>query len=830
MRSKGVHLLALRSLVVLLFCAAALWCCKANADLVLIKTHCGKCHLSTEPEGDFSLGSLGNDPSEERLESWVSTLHAVKSGDMPPPKDSDLTQAQRKRIVDFLDDKIRAYERTAEKSLRVEPRRMNNRELNRSLADVLMIEDVGTHHPTGNLLGDTLYDGFDTHGDSLGISQFHLEQYIDAFRKVIDATILTGDRPQNKRVEVSAAQMRMTSIAQRSRAKDRDIDREFMDFRDMRLRIYFSTFKTVPETGRYRIKLRVTGKDRHVYDSAETGHHHDDPIRLSVLMGDRVRTFDLPDETIAEIELDEWLAKGTTLELSYPTDALRLRGNGNFKFQYAIGGEYIQDKNPERYEQLVKKIKAKKNKRTSDRPSHWSHWVNEWRGPRPAVYSAVIEGPFYEQWPPKRQVALLGTEPDVAKAAAVLRPIAQRAWRREIRNGELDSIARLVQTRAPVLGDLEAFKEGVVAVLVSPSFLLVNTQQQTPVDRFASKLSYFLHSTTPSKSLATKARDGALNDFDAVHRELRRKLAAGEADAFLEHFPHAWLQLDRISFMAPDPDRYPLYEKKRISDDMIGEALTFFRHAVENNVSVPDLLTADYSFINADLAKVYGVDDVAPDSQFRKHTFKDGRRGGLLGMGAFLTLTADSLGTSPIHRAVYVMENFLGIHPKPPPADVEITEPDVRQAKTIKEVLAAHTADASCASCHRSIDPYGYAFENFGPMGDWRDVYESRSSEKVKKAARVKNAALIPVDASATFRSGQDYKDIVEFRELMKSDSVSEQFVRCFVTKLLVYANGVEPSDYTQVQAIVRKSAQHGYRIVETIAAVVDSPLFREQR
>ena len=115
-------------------------------------------------------------------------------------------------------------------------------------------------------------------------------------------------------------------------------------------------------------------------------------------------------------------------------------------------------------------------------------------------------------------------------------------------------------------------------------------------------------------------------------------------------------------------------------------------------------------------------------------------------------------------------------------------------------------------------------------MGDWRDVYESRSSEKVKKAARVKNAALIPVDASATFRSGQDYKDIVEFRELMKSDSVSEQFVRCFVTKLLVYANGVEPSDYTQVEAIVRKSAQHGYRIVETIAAVVDSPLFREQR
>ena len=138
---------------------------------------------------------------------------------------------------------------------------------------------------------------------------------------------------------------------------------------------------------------------------------------------------------------------------------------------------------------------------------------------------------------------------------------------------------------------------------------------------------------------------------------------------------------------------------------------------------MPELLTANYSFINADLAKIYGVSGVPQDSKLRKYTFTDGRRGGLLGMGAFLTLTADSLSTSPIHRAVYVMENFLGIHPTPPPPNVKILEPDVRQAKTIKEILAAHTTEENCASCHKTIDPYGYAFENFDPTGAWREFY-----------------------------------------------------------------------------------------------------------
>ena len=264
---------------------------------------------------------------------------------------------------------------------------------------------------------------------------------------------------------------------------------------------------------------------------------------------------------------------------------------------------------------------------------------------------------------------------------------------------------------------------------------------------------------------------------------------------------------------------------------MTEEVLHFFRHMVRENASVPELLTADYSFINADLAEVYQVDGVARDSKFRKHTFTDGRRGGLLGMSAFLTLTADSLGTSPIHRAVYVMENFLGIHPTPPPSDVEIAEPDVRQAKTIKEILQTHRADERCASCHQSIDPYGYAFENFDPVGAWREGYTAHLLDGSKKrtAGRRSAAGAIPIDASAAFRNGTSYKDIRDFRKLMKTDAFRDRFIRCFIKKLLVYANGEQPDDYTEVEKIVAQSAKSNYGIVDTIAAVIHSPLFREQ-
>ncbi|PAY21261.1 hypothetical protein CKO51_01395 [Rhodopirellula sp. SM50] len=800
-----------------------------SADIALMKTHCSKCHSGADPEGDFNLVELKQTPDEDNLEDWIQSLEKVKSGDMPPADENRMSTAERQQLIQFLRHRVLLHEERVRRPLRIPPRRMNNRELANSLRDVLMIEDVGTQQPLAMLLGDNLYKGFDTHGETLGFSEYHLDQYVTAIRNVLDATILVGDRPATRFYDVPTAKLAIADTSNRARSEQANRTATSIELLDLKKFAYFTNFKTVPTSGRYRIKIRAVAVDRHVYDSEETGIYDGDPLQLRVHLGDRVRDFDLVEGEPQELVLDEWLAAGTDLRLTYPTDGLRLRGNGNFKFQYRIAHDYIKANDPELYRRVVTE-EVPRSKTRRDNPEHWVHWTGYWQGPRPRLFSATVEGPFYAAWPPQRQTALLGIAPDAANAAEILKPIARRAWRHDQVDEQLAPIVKLVQTQAETLGDVESLKEGILAILVSPSFLLINPDEGTPEDRFATKLSYFLSSTVPNQRLRAASNAGKLDSFDEVRGELQRQIADGGADELLREFPRAWLQLDRINFMAPDPERYPLYEKKSINEDMVNEVLHFFRHAVRENRPVPEMLAGDDSFVNADLAKIYELDGVANDSIFRQHTFTDGRRGGFLGMGAFLTLTADSLGTSPIHRAVYVMENFMGIEPSPPPADVKIEEPDVRSATTIREVLQAHQSDRSCAACHQAIDPFGYAFENFDPAGAWRDHYQPVSTGSNDNTMRKSNAVVIPIDASASFMSGAEYSDIVGFRKMMKTRTNQERFVRCFVSKLLLYANGIEAEDYSAVDAIVKESSRHEYRIIETIAAVIDSPLFREAR
>ncbi len=822
------------------------------APQALLEVHCAACHSGAEPQGGFAVAPLAAPADSATRQQWRRALQLVRAEAMPPPGTITVPPGERRELVALLQAAAGEAAAHPASGPSAPPRRLNNRELANSLRDVLMIEDVGTHQPLADLPGDTLSDGFDTDGDALGMSHFHLDRYIAAFRKVLDAAILSGPAPPAKRYSISAGAMRMSSLAQRRGEGRADRTDSSIDFLDPRLRVYFPDFRQAPASGRYRISIRATGVDRGVYEESETGIYHGDPIRLAVHLGGRERVFELPDERPAVLELDKWVAKGTRLELSYPTDGLRLRGNGNFKFQFSIAHDHLLTTDPALHAAVLRDRLPKAPARTAGSPRHWSHWTGQWQGPRPRVYSAEIEGPLYEAWPPARQLALLGRDPRLSDAQSILLPIARRAWRREVEPSELEPIVRMITARVgsnPSPEDaVGALKDGIVAILASPSFLLINTGEGSPSDRFATKLSYFLRSTIPDDGLREASARGQLSTFTSVRDRVQRQFESGTADEFLREFPTAWLDLDRINFMAPDPDRFPLYARKSLSEDMVAEVLRFFRHIVESNRPVPELLTAGYTFLNADLARIYGVDGVPQDSRLRRHAFTDGRRGGLLGMGAFLTLTADTLTTSPIHRAVYVMSRFFGIHPAPPPPGVEITEPDIRQARTIKEVLAAHTASPSCASCHQAIDPWGYAFENFGPTGAWRDHYtahvaprpsrqallelEERDRERASRGEppeeRPWERAPIPVDASSQFPGGSPYRDMAEYRAFLATPENQLRFVRCFVEKLLTYANGAEPRRSEEVDRILSRAATSGYRMIDTIAAVVDSPLFRE--
>ena len=815
--------MSLRSLLVFAFSLTSIYAC---ADNGLLEKHCGDCHGAGESEGDFSLSELGTQPLETTLEGWLRALDRVNSREMPPQDAGGLTETERAELLQHLRIELATFKSGPRKPL--PPRRMNNREFANSIADALMIEDAGTHLPNDDLIGDSRHHGFDTHGETLGFSKFHLEQYIRAVRKIVDATILSGSPPKAKFYKVEPREIFAANTSQNTNRPPRSGKADGFDFLDPKSLAYFGPFPNTPQTGWYRFKIQCVARDRGRYDEEDTGIYDADPIRLRLIMGDRQRTYELPDEQVTTIELTEWLAEGTRFQMLHPTDGLRLQGNGNFKFQNRITAYYFKKYEPKRYAELVASFPKSRNGRKRA-PDAWQNWVDYWMAPRPQILGATVEGPFYPYWPPQRQVALIGKEPSVANAEAILKPIATRAWRRQVRAGELDAIIALVQSRGAELGAIEALKEGIVAILVSPEFLLLNSVELSPAERFASKLTTLLRSTIPSSEFRSAVNDGELRSWQSVRRHLDHVFANKKAEPFLRTFPFAWLELNDINFMSPDPDQFHHYHRKLVSEDMVDEALLFFRHAVEKNLPLPELLTANYSFINADLAKVYGVEDGAKGSTYEKYVFRDGRRGGLLGMGAFLTSTADSLSTSPIHRAIYVMENFLGTHPAPPPVDVEIKEPDVRQAKTIKEILETHRSDTNCASCHRRIDPLGYAFENFGPDGSWREVY-STTNEPASKQNQGAGQG-IAIDSSATFLSGDAYDDITGFRAWMDQDINRERFVRCFISKLLTYANGAEPkpTDFTEIDRILAVSAQHDYRIVDTIAAVIDSPLFREQ-
>ncbi len=412
----------------------------ASANPKLLQQHCADCHGGVEPEGEFAIATLGTTPSRDTLKLWLNTLDRVKAGEMPPEDDSTLSSEDRKNLTAYLRQSLERFSQSSTESRpNFRPRRMNNREFENSIREVLMIEDVGTNLPTDNLIGDSRKHGFDTDAETLGFSNFHLEQYIRSVRNIVDATILSGDRPQTRRYEIQPNEIFESTTSQNIRRRERFGTKQHFDFLDPRRFAYFKKLKEVPATGFYRINIRCVGKDRGIYDAEDTGIYEDDPIQLKLVMGDRQRTFDLPDETVKEIEVTEWLAAGTRVQLQNPTDGLRLIGNGNFKFQNRITPKYLKKNDPDRYRELVATFPATRNGRKR-KPDDWHNWVDYWMGPRPRILGVVVEGPIFESWPTERQATLIGETPTAEQALTVLEPIAERAWRRPVQAGELADI------------------------------------------------------------------------------------------------------------------------------------------------------------------------------------------------------------------------------------------------------------------------------------------------------------------------------------------------------------------------------------------------------
>lgn len=365
-------------------------------------------------------------------------------------------------------------------------------------------------------------------------------------------------------------------------------------------------------------------------------------------------------------------------------------------------------------------------------------------------------------------------------------------------------------------------------LLASPQFLV--RAEQEPADlmpgaiyrigdiELASRLSFFLWSSIPDDELITLASTGRLGDADVLEQQVRRMLADPRAASLVQNFAQQWLYLRNLATTAPAQTIYPDWDDE-LRRSFARETELLFETIMREDRNVLEILTADYTHLNERLARHYGVPNIY-GSHFRRVTLGSelNYRRGVLGHGSFLSTTwVENTRTSPVKRGVWVLENILGTPPPEPPPDVpalqDTSSQDAQRGMTLREQMTRHRSDEPCASCHKIMDPIGFALENFDADAKWRTHDNTRSDA--------------PIDASVELHDGRVVNGPIELREALMR--YSRRFVQTFTEKLMTYAlgRGVEHYDMPTIRAIVNEAESDDYRFSAFILGIVESPAFR---
>lgn len=407
-----------------------------------------------------------------------------------------------------------------------------------------------------------------------------------------------------------------------------------------------------------------------------------------------------------------------------------------------------------------------------------------------------FETPFFEQWPPALQQAILPSEDagmdESARARGAIERFATRAYRRPLTAPELDRLLALWEaSRGQATSFESSLRETLAAVLSAPQFLALAAPRATsggsPAERvddyqLASRLSYFLWCTMPDEQLIALARSGKLRDPAVLVEQTRRMLADPRSWAFIEQFTEQWLELDRLQRLSIQSDRYPGFDDE-LASAMRQETLHFVAALFRENRSLLELIDSRETFLNDRMADHYGIPGVSGPEFRRVALAPDVHRGGVLTHAAILAGTSDGVEGHPIKRGMWLLRNLLDETPPPPPPNVpELERKDPKnRAKTVAQLLAAHRDSKACAGCHRRIDPWGLAFEEYDAVGNWqRDGVGAKL-----RLLRTKE----PVVAAAELPTGTKIDGLRELQaELLRSKP--DDLRKAAARKLLSYALG----------------------------------------
>ena len=424
-----------------------------------------------------------------------------------------------------------------------------------------------------------------------------------------------------------------------------------------------------------------------------------------------------------------------------------------------------------------------------------------------------------------------------ADGRRLLANFVARAYRRPVRPGETEVfIALFDERRAAGLGFAESLFAAYTAVLASPGFLFL---EESPgplgAHALATRLSLFLWNSPPDARLRGLADSGRIREPSVLRAETERLLADPRAERFRDAFLDYWLDLRKMEDSTPSTTLYnDYYLDDALTEAAVAETRLYFAELLARNHPARLIADAPFTYLNERLAHHYGVPGVSGIAMRRVELPADSPRGGFLTQASVLKVTANGTTTSPVLRGKWIVERILGID-IPPPPPVAAVEPDIRGAVTIREQLARHREDASCASCHRKMDPAGFALESFDVLGGWRDRYRAIDEGKPPLRGLGKNGQpfafhlALPVDASGNLPDGSDFGDIRDFKRLVREDEAA--LARNFARQLLLFATGAPAhfSDRPEVERILAETRGDGHGLRSLIHAVVQSRLFREK-
>ena len=756
----------------------------ANPARELVSKYCVTCHNERVKTAGLLLDKAADQIASDS-DTWEKVVVQLRSRAMPPANMPRPDNATYDAVATWLESELdRAAAARPNPGRPAGLHRLNRTEYANAIRDLLGIEI----DPASMLPPDAQAHGFDTNADALGIEPALLDRYLTAAAKI--ARVAVGD-------------------------------------------------PTIPPAfERYTAVKGNTNEQTWLWQTERLG----ESFSLGSRGGIAARHyFPVDGEYVFRVRLLRTYA-GVIRGLNAPA-TIDVRVDGARIGQFTIGGssaeppddadEMLQVRAPMTagvHQVLATIVKTDASRAEGLGPARIPIWNREGdvNSAELAISSLLIGGPYDGRVPTdspsRRRIFVCGTD-DTGCATTIVSTLARRAYRRQVTTDDVQTLMEFYQRGRAERDFDNGIRAALERLLTSPDFLFrieadpanvaAGTAYRLSDVELASRLSFFLWSSIPDEELLDLATRGRLRDPGVLDRQVRRMLAEPRArTALVDNFFGQWLQTRNVWLLTPDANRkFPWFDDN-LRSAIVRETELFLHDQLASDRDMTELLTADSTFLNEQLARHYGISGVY-GSHFRRVTLADENRWGLLGKASVLAVTSYPTRTSPTIRGKWLLENILAapVPPPPPNANTNLDESTLGTSTTVREMLEQHRANVVCASCHARMDPLGFSLENFDAVGQWRTMDGDA-----------------PINATGVLLDGTKVDGPAALRRALTAQK--EQFVRTVTGKLLTYSIGREMqyADAPAIRAIVRAAAADDYRWSSTILAIVKSPPFQMRR